>query len=73
MELHIEADEVAAVLLADGWHEVLNGFKLGRCQFVDGQGNCIAIDGGYGFSFIDRETKATVMGPMGSLLAVRPM
>ena len=67
MSLAIDSEEVEAVLLADGWHEVYrSSFELDLYQFVHGEG------GLPGFTFETVETRpAMVSGPLTSVLAVR--
>lgn len=75
MSLCIDTDEVVAVLLSDGWHEVIDqSFDLdayefeweGRC--IHGGGNSEVCATGFGF----KTTGAQRMyGPLTAILAVR--
>jgi hypothetical protein len=80
MSLRIEVDQVAAVLLADGWHCVEPGsFALDAYEFVDGgEGGMVLLGGGQerlvpatGFMFTETSTNAGYFGPLTSVLAVR--
>lgn len=74
MSLAIEVDEVAGVLLADGWHVVDDdSFDLDSYEFLHGEvplhlggqsGICAT-----GFAF--KEGGDVVLGPLTSILAVR--
>ncbi|MFF1873040.1 hypothetical protein [Streptomyces sp. CB03911] len=72
MNLHVNANEVAAVLLADGWHEVRAGtFVTGPFAFAGAtDGSSADVGGQPGFGLTTDEG-AVVMGPLSSLLAVR--
>jgi hypothetical protein len=73
--LHVHADHVSAVLLADGWHEVTrNSFTVGPFEFFDGYREQRRLDGPetapVGFAF-DTANGDRFAGPLTSILAVR--
>lgn len=79
MSLSIDVDAVTAVLLADGWHDVLEGsFDLDSYEFTVGKGNDERIlhGGGdsdicaIGFTFAVRGGDR-LSGPLTSILAVK--
>lgn len=75
MSLLIDPEKVTAVLLADGWHDA-EDFTIDAYEFFrphplyEGEGTVIHGDGA-GFSFVVAGTRATIAGPVSSLLAVR--
>ena len=81
MSLAIDIDKVTNVLLADGWHEVVDdSFTLDAYEFVwdvaqpDGNPQTELYFGGHrvpGFEFHDRETASWFAGPLASIIAVR--
>ncbi|MFF3601505.1 hypothetical protein [Kitasatospora indigofera] len=72
MNLHVNANEVAAVLLADGWHEARAGtFVTGPFAFAGAtDGSSADIGRQPGFR-ITTDEGAVVTGPLSSVLAVR--
>lgn len=77
MSLAIDVDDVTAVLLADGWHEIarledseIASFDVDAYEFVMGH-RLLVADVGAGFEFIDAGTGARMCGPLSSVLAVR--
>jgi hypothetical protein len=85
MSLAIEIDKVTQVLLADGWHNVVNdSFEMDAYEYVDvGQGGHLRFggsgDNATGFAFAERlqdgalktTPKVTIKGPISSILAIR--
>ena len=81
VSLYINPDEVSAVLLADGWHEVaagsfdLDSYEFGECD-ADGAPSLTIHSGGQsgvcatGFAFTTPE-QDQVYGPLTAILAVR--
>jgi hypothetical protein len=74
MSLAIQADDITAVLLADGWHSVSSGFDVDAYEFKLGS---LLIHGGgtndvcgSGFVFTEPDGVRTA-GPLTSILAVR--
>lgn len=74
MSLRIETDTVAAVLLADGWHEVHPGtFNLDAYEYLED--DQLIHGGGHsgvcatGFTF--GSDAGTLLGPLTSILAIR--
>jgi hypothetical protein len=77
MTLAIDPNEIDAVLLATGWHEVIDwSFALDGYEYVDGDsGHVLHARGesgvcGTGFSFVDTEG-GVMSGPLTAVLAVR--
>ena len=68
----VASGKVVAVLLADGWHQVIRGsFSVGALDF-GAQANPGAL--GFRFEEADNGTAyapATLAGPLGSILAIR--
>jgi hypothetical protein len=68
--LSVDAGNVVAVLLADGWHKVVSGsFMVGPMGFGDGAGMV-----GYCFEELDDASPygpVTLAGPLEALLAIR--
>lgn len=85
MSLAIEISSVTQVLLADGWHNVVNdSFEIDAYEYVDaGQGGHRRFggsgDNATGFTFAERlqdgalksTPRVTIKGPISSILAVR--
>lgn len=82
MSLAIQIEEIEAVLLADGWHEIGSGsFDCDSYEFVSGKrsnGDLDLVHGGgnsgicsTGFVFWDVDSNRNIFGPLTSLLAVR--
>lgn len=87
MSLAIDIDEVTAVLLADGWHDVAErSFVLDAYEFVYGDDNTVHGGGNSGicptgFSFLEdldqnagaahKGDKVTVSGPLTAIVAVQ--
>lgn len=77
MSLCIDTDRVQAVLLNDGWHEVLDkSFDLDAYEFVWGSQNGMTVHGGgnsgvcsTGFAFKVKD--GVLAGPLTAILAVR--
>ena len=68
MSLRIQIDDITAVLLSDGWHQVIGGsFDIDAYEFM--ADDELAHNGGSGFVFVDW-TEATITGPMSSVIAV---
>ncbi len=77
MSLAIEVDEITAVLLADGWHEVDEGsFELDSYEYAWEAGNTMLHRGGQsgvcanGFEFRGVDGHR-IAGPLTAILAVR--
>ncbi|GHH67804.1 hypothetical protein GCM10018781_23640 [Kitasatospora indigofera] len=72
MSLHVNANEVVAVLLADGWYEAKAGtFTVGAFAFAGAtDGSSADIAGQPGFRLTTQEG-SVIMGPLSSVLAVR--
>jgi hypothetical protein len=79
VSLYINTNKVTAVLLADGWHDVVpNTFDLDSYEMHDGA-EYLLLGGGQadgvcqiGFGFIEEEEPdTTVYGPLTSILAVK--
>ena len=76
MSLAINADDVTAVLLADGWHEVpARSFDLDSYEYQYANGLTIHEGGAYGvcangFEFTTTEGDR-MAGPLTAVLAVR--
>ena len=71
MGLAIREQEVVAVLLADGWHEVDRGsFSIDAYEYIHDDGSLAAGGIGVGFHAEDRE-RGEMAGPLSSVLAVR--
>ncbi|WP_371484077.1 hypothetical protein [Kitasatospora sp. NBC_00315] len=72
MSLHVNANEVAAVLLTDGWHEAKSGtFRVGPFAFAGAtDGSSADIGRQPGFRLTTGEG-SVVTGPLSSVLAVR--
>lgn len=78
MSLYIEESKVSSVLLADGWHSVLdNSFETDSYEFHSG--DYLTVGGGAvpgvphtGFRFTDDDYN-TVAGPLTAILAVRTL
>lgn len=77
MSLLIDVETVTAVLLADGWHDVIPGtFYLDAYEFVSSDQSETLHRGGQsgvsatGFSFSDG-LRTTISGPLTAVLAVR--
>ena len=75
MSLAIDIGDVAAILLADGWHSCTRGtFSMDSYEYVDtnetvlGGGNCPLISA-YGFAF--NEAGLWIYGPVTSILAIK--
>jgi len=70
IHLSVDAGNVVAVLLADGWHKVTSGsFTIGPMGFGDGDGVL-----GYRFEELDDASPygpVTLAGPLEALLAIR--
>lgn len=75
MSLAIDLDSVAAVLLDDGWHEVLDeSFAIDAYEYTWAHGGGAAGICAAGFSFLTREHDLGVSGRIliaGPLTAVR--
>lgn len=80
MSLSIQISQVGAVLLADGWHEIMSGtFDLDSYEFLDGAD---LVHGGgasgvcsTGFSYVPQSSGGTpgtsrICGPLTAVLAV---
>jgi hypothetical protein len=76
MSLNIDTDSITAVLLADGWHEIIpKTFRLDAYEFIE-EGEIVHKGGqsgvsATGFNFQDRETHMIISGPLTAILAVR--
>ncbi|MEU1509947.1 MULTISPECIES: hypothetical protein [unclassified Kitasatospora] len=72
MGLHVNANEVVAVLLSDGWHGVKPGtFAVGPFAFGSSmEGGSIDIAGQPGFRFTTQDGPV-ITGPLSSVLAVQ--
>ena len=80
MSLAIDIDSVTGVLLADGWHEVINdSFDLDAYEYMQGEGErrTMLFGGGHeklipatGFTFQSAGSE-WITGPLTSILAVR--
>jgi hypothetical protein len=74
MSLFIDVDTVVAVLLPDGWHEVLNdSFVIDSYEFA--QGEMTLHSEGAGYSFVTSNPngsveKVTISGPVTAIQAV---
>jgi hypothetical protein len=77
MSLRIGVDDISAVLLADGWHNVdpmsnrpgaISSFDTDAYEFIDSEGD-VLFGNGTGFRFT--ESGSPLFGPMSSILAVR--
>lgn len=80
MSLAIDIDEVSEVLLADGWHTVLDdSFYVDAYEMIGDQGDTfrdVRIDysGGNGFAFKEPQKgggTTYTYGPISSIIAVR--
>ena len=80
MSLAIDVDTVTAVLLADGWHDVIDdSFDVDAYEFEEkiGEGEDPRILHGGGQSgisdsgFVCRTSQGMICGPLTSLLAVK--
>lgn len=79
MSLAINVDNVDAVLLADGWHDVadnedgVSSFSMDAYEYVWGEfvhqdsRHCATL----GFDFVEVKTGYRIAGPVTSILAVR--
>ncbi|MFC8448157.1 hypothetical protein [Kitasatospora sp. NPDC057223] len=72
MTLTVNAREVTAVLLADGWHEIQAGtFTVGPLRFVAAAlDDPVGVGGALGFRFTTLDG-AMISGPLTSALATR--
>ena len=75
MSLRIDVDKISAVLLADGWHEVVDqSFALDAYEYVHNEDTIHKGGGGNvtstGFCFKD-DTGSSMCGPLTAILAVR--
>jgi hypothetical protein len=70
MSLAIREQEVVAVLLADGWHEVKpRSFFIDAYEYIHDDGSLSAGGVGFGFHAEDLE-RGELAGPLSSILAV---
>jgi hypothetical protein len=71
MSLAIREQEVVAVLLVDGWHEVDPGsFYIDAYEYIHDDGSVAAGGIGVGFHAEDAE-RGEMAGPLSSVLAVK--
>jgi len=77
MSLAIKANEVARVLLSDGWHDVVDGsFNLDSYEFLDEDGGLLHGGGDYGvcasgFGFMEKGRDGRYLhGPLTSIQAI---
>jgi hypothetical protein len=77
VSLAIDVKKVAAVLLVDGWHDVVNdSFTIDAYEYLwrrstDPEVDPYVSSGGDGFLFKDKKSGGVLMGPLVAIHAVR--